>query len=181
MPSINARPNAGIAAKLARGLVAGVTAGAGAVFAMDRFQAAASPLLSSSDSERATERSADAVARGVTGRAVTEAGKPLAGQAIHHGVGIAFGAAYGVAAESTVDHHGLCANVRAGYRDRPRLSRSPCRGARRRAVKRSTREQFLCLCLASRFRRKRDNSTAGLPHDGAAFGPQSAFEPRIMR
>lgn len=89
------------AARIARGLVAGVIAGAVASFAMDRFQAAASPLLPSngSDSEPATEKAADAVVSGVTGRKVPDADKPLAGQAVHYAVGIALGAAYGVAAE----------------------------------------------------------------------------------
>ncbi|RZM13598.1 MAG: DUF1440 domain-containing protein, partial [Sphingomonas sp.] len=89
------------AARIARGLVAGVIAGAVASFAMDRFQAAASPLLpsSGSDSEPATEKAADAVSSGITGRKVPDADKPLAGQAVHYAVGIALGAAYGVAAE----------------------------------------------------------------------------------
>lgn len=89
------------AAKLARGLVAGVIAGAVASFAMDRFQAVVSPMLPSSGSasEPATEKAADAIATGVTGTAVPEADKPLAGQAVHYAVGIALGAAYGIAAE----------------------------------------------------------------------------------
>ena len=89
------------AAKIARGLVAGVMAGAVASFAMDRFQAAASPLLPSGggDSEPATEKAADAVATAVTGHAIPDADKPLAGQAVHYAIGIALGAAYGIAAE----------------------------------------------------------------------------------
>jgi putative membrane protein len=89
------------AAKIARGLVAGVIAGAVASFAMDRFQAAVSPLLPSNEgnSEPATEKAADAVATGLTGRAIPNADKPLAGQAVHYAVGIALGAAYGIAAE----------------------------------------------------------------------------------
>ncbi len=89
------------AAKVARGLVAGVIAGAVASFAMDRFQAAASPLLPSGggDSEPATEKAADAVATAVTGHAIPDADKPLAGQTVHYAIGIALGAAYGIAAE----------------------------------------------------------------------------------
>lgn len=89
------------AARIARGLVAGVIGGAVASFAMDRFQALASSLLPSGDgdSEPATEKAADAVATGVTGHAISDADKPLAGQAVHYAVGIALGAAYGIAAE----------------------------------------------------------------------------------
>ncbi|WP_457349516.1 DUF1440 domain-containing protein [Sphingomonas sp. UYP23] len=88
-------------AKLGRGLVAGVVAGAVASFAMDRFQAVTSPLLPANDgdSEPATEKAADAIASRTGGSAVSDANKPLAGQAVHYAVGIALGAAYGVAAE----------------------------------------------------------------------------------
>lgn len=88
-------------ASIARGLLAGMVAGAAASFAMDRFQAAVSALSSQPgpSGEPATERAADAVARGVTGHEVARADKPLAGQAIHYAFGIALGAAYGVAAE----------------------------------------------------------------------------------
>ena len=89
-------------ARTARGSVAGAIAGAVASFAMDRFQAAVSPLLPSSgdgSSEPATEKAADAIAKQVTGNDVPEAVKPLAGQAIHYALGIALGVAYGVAAE----------------------------------------------------------------------------------
>lgn len=90
-------------ATIARGIVAGVIAGAVASFAMDRFQAAVS-ALSSSDSgggktEPATEKAADAIAEEVTGRAVADADKPLAGQAVHYVLGIGLGVLYGVAAE----------------------------------------------------------------------------------
>lgn len=88
-------------AKIARGRVAGVIVGAVASFAMDRFQAAASSLLASGggDSEPATEKAADAVAAGITGQEILDADKPIAGQAVHYAVGIALGAAYGIAAE----------------------------------------------------------------------------------
>lgn len=94
-------PDQSISAKIARGVVAGAIAGAVASFAMDRFQAAVSPLLPSSgdESEPATEKAADAIAATITGNGVPDADKPLAGQAIHYVVGIALGAAYGVAAE----------------------------------------------------------------------------------
>ena len=94
----------GNAAKIARGLVSGAIAGVVASFAMDRFQAVASPLLpsSGSDSEPATEKAADAVATGVTGHAIPDADRPLAGQVAHYAVGIALGAAYGIAARSFV-------------------------------------------------------------------------------
>lgn len=87
--------------RIARGAVAGVIAGAVASFAMDRFQAATSPLLpsSGSDDEPATEKAADAVARRALGHDVPDADKPLAGQAVHYALGIALGAAYGIAAE----------------------------------------------------------------------------------
>ena len=85
MASFKRQADDGTATKLARGLVAGVIAGAVASFAMDRFQAAASPLLPSngSASEPATEQAADALARGMTGSAAAEVDKPLAGQACY--------------------------------------------------------------------------------------------------
>lgn len=88
-------------ARIARGVVAGVIAGAVASFAMDRFQAAVSPLLpsSGSDEEPATEKAADAVARRTVGHDVPDADKPLAGQAVHYALGIGLGVAYGIAAE----------------------------------------------------------------------------------
>ncbi len=94
-------PNQSISAKIARGIVAGAVAGAVASFAMDRFQAAMSPLMPSSgdESEPATEKAADAIAKTVAGNGVPDADKPLAGQAIHYVIGIALGTAYGVAAE----------------------------------------------------------------------------------
>lgn len=90
-----------VIARVARGVVAGLIAGAVASFAMDRFQAAVSPLLPSSgeDEEPATQKAADALARGATGHDVAAPDKPLAGQAIHYALGIGLGIAYGVAAE----------------------------------------------------------------------------------
>jgi uncharacterized membrane protein YagU involved in acid resistance len=88
-------------ARIARGTVAGIIAGAVASFAMDRFQAAMSSLLPSDDSksEPATEKAADAVATTVTGQPVADSAKPLAGQSIHYALGIGLGVAYGIAAE----------------------------------------------------------------------------------
>lgn len=96
-------PDNSTAARIGRGIVAGAIAGAVASFAMDRFQAATSPRLPSSDdegdSEPATQQAADALARQVTGAEVPDADKPLAGQAVHYALGIALGVAYGIAAE----------------------------------------------------------------------------------
>jgi putative membrane protein len=90
-----------IPARIARGIVVGVIAGAVASFAMDRFQAAASSLLPSDggEDEPATEQAADAIATAVTGHEVPDADKPLAGQSVHYALGIGLGVAYGIAAE----------------------------------------------------------------------------------
>lgn len=93
--------------KVLRGVVAGAIAGVVASFAMDRFQAAVTALISSDDgdeeqqqqSEPATVKAADAIAQQVAGRAVANEDKPLAGQAIHYALGVGLGIAYGVAAE----------------------------------------------------------------------------------
>lgn len=90
----------GAGAKVMRGLLAGVIAGAVASFAMDRFQAAVTAMSSDdSDSEPATEQAADAVAVRVAGAPVPKPAKPLAGQAMHYALGLGLGAAYGVVAE----------------------------------------------------------------------------------
>lgn len=101
MPPPSTPKDDSTAARIARGLVAGVIAGAVASFAMDRFQAATAPLLPSDggESDPATEQAADAVACRVAGHGIPDADKPLAGQAVHYAVGIALGAAYGLAAE----------------------------------------------------------------------------------
>jgi len=87
--------------RIARGVVAGIVAGAVASFAMDRFQAAASGFLPDrgGDAEPATEQAADALSTAATGREIAAADKPLAGQAIHYLLGIGLGTAYAVAAE----------------------------------------------------------------------------------
>jgi putative membrane protein len=91
-------------AKLLRGALAGLIAGAAASFAMDRFQAAVSALSSSGDDEGetqepATEKAADGIARAFTGDELPAADKPLGGQAMHYALGIGLGVAYGIAAE----------------------------------------------------------------------------------
>lgn len=88
-------------AKIRRGALAGLVAGAAASFVMDAFQAAVAALSSEDDaqSEPATQKAADAIARTVTGDAIAPADKPLAGQAIHYALGIGLGVAYGIAAE----------------------------------------------------------------------------------
>lgn len=88
-------------ARIARGAVAGVIAGAVASFAMDRFQAVASSMLPSDSGggEPATEKAADAAATAVVGHEVSDAAKPLAGQSVHYALGIGLGIAYGIAAE----------------------------------------------------------------------------------
>ncbi len=91
-------------AKLLRGIVAGVVAGAAASFAMDRFQAAVTALSPSDDDdgdeeEPATAKAADAIVSATVGGEVPEADKPLAGQIVHYALGIGLGALYGIAAE----------------------------------------------------------------------------------
>ena len=88
-------------ARIARGAVAGLIAGAVASFVMDRFQAAASSLLPAdrNGDEPATEKAADAVATAGAGHEVSDAAKPLAGQGIHYALGIGLGLAYGIVAE----------------------------------------------------------------------------------
>jgi len=92
--------------KIVRGVLTGLVAGIAASFAMDQFQAAAAALSSSDDGgddddqpEPATQKAADAVAIALVGRAIPDADKALAGQAIHYALGIGLGVAYAVAAE----------------------------------------------------------------------------------
>ena len=92
----------GVAVKLFRGALAGLVAGAVASFAMDRFQAAFAALSAGdddNDSEPSTEKAADRVATLLTGQAVVDADKPLAGQAVHYALGAGLGVVYAVAAE----------------------------------------------------------------------------------
>ena len=101
----------GTTAKVLRGALAGLVAGAVASFAMDRFQAVAAGLLPADDDDDdggddkgedqkpATQKAANSVARLVTGHDVPAADGPLAGQAMHYALGIGLGVAYGIAAE----------------------------------------------------------------------------------
>lgn len=92
-----------VTARVLRGVLTGIVAGAAASFAMDRFQAAVANMSSSDAdgdaSEPATEQAADAISKRVVGVEVPDADKPLAGQAIHYALGIGLGVAYAVAAE----------------------------------------------------------------------------------
>ena len=83
--------------KIARGLLAGVVAGAVASFAMDRVQAAVTALSppSDNDSDPATVKAAASL----VGHDLPNTVKPLAGQTMHYLLGICLGAAYGIAAE----------------------------------------------------------------------------------
>ncbi len=98
-----------------RGAIAGLVAGLVASLAMDLAQKALSRMQSSDDSkneEPATEKAADRVAEGVTGAPVSEANKPLAGQAVHYGFGALLGLGYGIAAEY---RPGITAGAGAGF------------------------------------------------------------------
>lgn len=101
MPRVKDPSDQGAGARIARGLLAGVIAGAAAAFAMDRFQAAVSAFGSNDGDggEPATEQAADAVARRVSGGPLPAADKPLGGQAAHYLLGLGLGAADGIAAE----------------------------------------------------------------------------------
>ena len=94
------RKQAGSDASFVRGVAAGLVAGMLASFVMDRFQAAIASLSSSDrDSEPATDKTADAVSRMVTGRELAKPDKPFGGQLVHYGLGAGLGLLYGVAAE----------------------------------------------------------------------------------
>lgn len=83
-----------------KGAFAGLAAGLVASFAMDRFQAAVAALSSDGqEGEPATQKAADRFSEMATGRRVPEDDRPLAGQAVHYGLGCALGAAYGAMAE----------------------------------------------------------------------------------
>ncbi len=92
-------------ARIARGALAGLVGGIVASLAMDGLQAILARLSdadsggeSDSDAEPTTNKAADGVARLVTGDEVADANKPLAGQAMHYGLGAVLGVAYGIAA-----------------------------------------------------------------------------------
>ncbi len=85
-----------------RGALSGLVAGLLASLAMDLAQKALTKLQSSdgeSEDEPATEQAADKIARSITGKAVPETAKPLAGQAVHYAFGGLLGMGYGIAAE----------------------------------------------------------------------------------
>jgi len=85
-----------------RGALSGLVAGLVASLAMDLAQKALTKLQSSDNDdggEPATEQAADKISRSITGKAVPETTKPLAGQAVHYAFGGLLGMGYGIAAE----------------------------------------------------------------------------------
>jgi uncharacterized membrane protein YagU involved in acid resistance len=93
-----------------KGLLAGVAGGLLASFLMEQFQAAwsaASEAIQPSKkqggrkSEPATVKAANAISEKITGHEVPADYKPIAGEAVHYGMGAASAAAYGVLAEVT--------------------------------------------------------------------------------
>ena len=91
-----------------KGLLAGVAGGLLASFLMEQFQAAWSAAAEAmqpskeqggAKSDPATVKAANAVAKKMTGRGVPQEYKPIAGEAVHYGVGATSGAVYGVLAE----------------------------------------------------------------------------------
>ena len=92
-----------------KGLLAGVAGGLLASFLMEQFQAAwsaASEAIQSAEKKRGgrkpdptTVKAANLIAEKVTGHKVPPDYKPLAGEAVHYGMGAASGAVYGVLAE----------------------------------------------------------------------------------
>lgn len=91
-----------------KGLLAGVAGGLLASFLMEQFQAAwsaAAEALSSSKksggrkADPTTVKAANLITTKVTGRKVPPAYKPLAGEAVHYGMGASSAAVYGVLAE----------------------------------------------------------------------------------
>lgn len=93
-----------------KGLVAGIAGGLLASFLMEQFQAlwsrAAEELKASDDkqtssaqNEPATVKVAQAITEGLTHKKISEAKKPIAGEAVHYAMGAASGAIYGLAAE----------------------------------------------------------------------------------
>ena len=91
-----------------KGLLAGVAGGLLASFLMEQFQAAWSAAAQATSSAKkrggrkpdpATVKVANAIAEKVTGRKVPPDYKPIAGEAVHYGMGAASAAIYGVFAE----------------------------------------------------------------------------------
>ena len=93
---------------LMKGLVAGVAGGLLASFLMEQFQAAWSATATAMSgskkhggrkSDPTTVKAANLIAQKVTGRKVPLDYKPLAGEAVHYGMGASSAAVYGVLAE----------------------------------------------------------------------------------
>jgi putative membrane protein len=84
-----------------RGLIAGAAGGLAGAALMGPLHAAASKVikLQSPQGEDATERVANAVVKKATGRKLSRAKKPRAGQVVHFVFGAGVGALYGLLAE----------------------------------------------------------------------------------
>ncbi len=91
-----------------KGLLAGVAGGILASFLMEQFQAAWSAVARAMSSEKrrggqrsdpATVKAANLISEKITGRKIPRDYKPLAGEAVHYGMGASSGAVYGVLAE----------------------------------------------------------------------------------
>ena len=91
-----------------KGLLAGVAGGLLAAFLMEQFQAAwsataqaMSPAKSAVDAQpiQPPSKSANVISEKVVGHKVPQDYKPLAGEAVHYGMGAASAAVYGVCAE----------------------------------------------------------------------------------
>ena len=96
------------ATDIMKGLLAGVAGGILASYLMEQFQAAweAAADAMSSDRKRAgrksdpaTVKAANVIAKKITGRKIPRDYKPIAGEAVHYGVGATSAAVYGVLAE----------------------------------------------------------------------------------
>lgn len=94
-----------------KGLIAGVAGGLLASFLMEQFQAgwsAAAKAIGPGKrkggfkSDPATVKAANLVSQKITGRKLPPDYKPLAGEAVHYGMGASSAAVYGVLAESTL-------------------------------------------------------------------------------
>jgi putative membrane protein len=97
-------------ADIMKGVLAGVAGGLLASFLMEQFQAAwsaASQAISSSKrrggrkADPTTVKAANLVSEKITGRKIPPDYKPLAGEAVHYGMGTTSAAVYGVLAEVT--------------------------------------------------------------------------------
>ncbi|HEX4665599.1 MAG TPA: DUF1440 domain-containing protein [Chthoniobacterales bacterium] len=91
-----------------KGLLAGVAGGLLASFLMEQFQAAWSAASAAMSSEKrrggrkadpTTVKAANLVSEKITGRKIPADYKPMAGEAVHYGMGASSAAVYGVLAE----------------------------------------------------------------------------------